>query len=90
MYRPHQSNSFQGINLTQKNASPIGGILSPARLPHLYPESFNPTFKNTRNSENIKSLAFKEKKEETDKRFIKFDTEKKTNSKRTREAFQDI
>jgi hypothetical protein len=64
--------------------------LSPARLPHLYPESFNPTFKNTRNSENIKSLAFKEKKEETDKRFIKFDTEKKTNSKRTREAFQDI
>jgi len=85
MYRPHQSNSFQGINLTQKNASPIGGILSPARLPHLYPESFNPTFKNTRNSENTQSLAFKEKEEETDKRLITFDTEKKTNPKRTRD-----
>jgi hypothetical protein len=87
MYGPHTG---QQLPATQKNASPIGGILSPARLPHLYPESFNPTFKNTRNSENTQSLAFKEKKEETDKRFIKFDTEKKTNPKRTREAFQDI
>jgi len=62
MYRPHQSNSFQGINLTQKNASPIGGILSPARLPHLYPESFNPTFKNTRNSENLSHLKRRKKR----------------------------
>jgi hypothetical protein len=39
-----QGSSFQEINLTQKNALAIGGILSPATDCHLYPESFNPTF----------------------------------------------
>jgi len=75
-----QGNSFLRINLTQKNASAIGGILSPAGLPT------STQSLSTETQETQKKIShFQEKKGESDKRFIPFDAKKKTNPKRTKD-----
>jgi len=86
-----QGNSFQEINLTQKNASAFGGILSPARLPPPLPRVFQPNILQTRNSENKKQSLILKRRKERQTRDLWLLTRKRKPTRRepeTREAFQ--